>query len=190
LDLEEKLTIVLDNIDYRKTIDPVENGLQSIAAKLRLEKNRVGSKDEVDQILAEYTLCLMDRVISAPRHVLADFDINRGEAFKYLAKHYNWDTVYDIAMSGAEGGLMTLMNIICKEMAIDYANRVISSHVSEFWDSLTPSEQVAVSDIYLHKFAKYLPRNQPQYRTRVKMRFWEVLKQHPAMMKRMQGSVQ
>ncbi len=187
MNLEGKLSRVLDNIDYRKTIDPLEHNLQSIAARFSQEKNRVGSRSELDQILAEFTLRLMGGVFSVSRDILSNFEINKHEAFKYLEKHHSWETVYDIALSGAEGGLNNLLNIICQEMAIDYSNRVISSHVSEFWHSLSPSEQVAVSDIYMHKFAEILPNNQPQYRIRVKMRFWKVLEQHPAMMKRMQS---
>lgn len=187
MSLEGKLTLVLDNIDYRKTIDPLEHDLQSIAARFTLETNQVNSERELDRILAEFTLRLMGGVFPVSRDILDNFAINKHDAFKYLKRHHAWETVYDIALSGAEGGLRNLLNIICEEMAIDYANRVISSHVSEFWNSLSASEKVAVSDIYLRRFAQYLPKNQAQYRTRVKMRFWEVLKQHPAMMKRVQS---
>lgn len=187
MSLEGKLDYLLDQIDYRKTIDPLEHNLNNIAAQFTHESNRVGSHEELDDILAAFGLRMMQGVFNVPTHVLSNFEMNKHEAFKALTKHYDYPTIYDIALSGAEGGLRKLLDIICTETAIEYSGRVISSHVSEFWYSLSTDEQVAVSDVYLRKFAHVLPGNQSQYRIQVKMKFWEVLKKHPAMMKRAEG---
>jgi hypothetical protein len=182
--LENKLDRVLELIDYRRTIVPVEHKLQHLSAQFTLQRNRVESNKELDDILATFGLLMMQGFYGAPTAVLADYEFNRHEAFHMLSKKYDYHTIYDIALSGAEGGLRHLLDVVCRELVNDYSQRMISSHVSRFWHSLSTDEQISVSDIYLHKFRDILPLNQSQYHWRVKMRFWEVLERHPAMMKK------
>ena len=120
----------------------------------------------------------------------ADFhpELAIGDAFYYLTKRFGAQPralITDIGMTGAEGGLKGLFDIICSEMIHEKSRMSILHYVDEFLDSVTPGEYALLPQLYLKLFADVLPSSITRYRGKVMRELREVLVQHAFLMKKL-----
>ncbi len=70
-------------------------------------------------------------------------------------------------------------------MGEEYSENEIQAKVTAYWESLSNDEKLAAPDEYLEKYEDVMPRNSKEYAFRLKMSFWQVLADHPRMLKRL-----
>jgi hypothetical protein len=85
-----------------------------------------------------------------------------------------------MARTGAEGGLFSVLKAIALRMAEEYTENEIHARVSDYWNRLTPDEQLAAGDEYLEKYGHLLPDEMTEgSAARIRVNLPKVLIQHP-----------
>ncbi len=87
-------------------------------------------------------------------------------------------------MTGAEGGVYRILNSIVIAMSEEQARNTISSHVTDFWNSLTTDEQVKMPNTYIDLCGYMLPEDVIGRGSYHLAAFWNVLIEHSGMVKR------
>lgn len=180
------LKTLIEVIDPSKTIDPFERQINEAYAKFTLTSNTVSSVDECHQVLSDLIRIGRNAAFNAPEDAGDCLLVNYWEAMVYLPKEFPQSTeltVIDIMISGQEGGVHYIMNVLAREMAFEYSRNVIDSHVMKFWDSLSWDEKLALPEKYIKEYGYLLPKHiQKEYKV-LCAKMWEVLAQHPRMVK-------
>ena len=189
-DARTKLQRVLDDIDPSKTIDPIERKINQALSNFKIQSNTVKSMDEAEALLARFVQAARNAAVGAPADAFADDGINYTQAIHYLSKEYPDQTEYavrDIMLTGAEGGISQILRAIARAMAEEIALNGIKYDVEEFWNSLSVQEQIKMPDLYIELCGHMLPEHIKGPGRYHLAAFWNVLEQHPGMVKRYRG---
>ena len=93
-------------------------------------------------------------------------------------------------LSGAEGGIYTILKSLVRLMAEYFSQNEIGARVSDWWDTLSQDEIRALPDEYLRKYQNILPYSTREDNIRVRTNFYQVLVEHPRMIKRIRDQGQ
>lgn len=188
--MSTKLERLLEAIHPSRNINIVESRINQALAAYYRSKNTVNSWEEYQEVLAEFVRQARNIVLNAPSNAGGNVDINFGEALRHLQQDYPQNTpqtAFNIARTGAEGGVYQLLRVIARGMAEEYSQNGISASVSEYWNNLTVDEKLAAPNEYIVKFGNLLPREiVTGDNARFRGFFWKVLEQHPRMLKQVQ----
>jgi len=180
-----KLDKILDEIDPSRTIDDVENLINNAFASYYREKNTVDSWNEIEPCLADIFRTLENAALSIGGEFRGNVGFDGSRAMHLLSQEYGSNqTVYDIMLSGAEGGIYSILKALARLMAEEYSRNEIGARVSDWWESLSTEEKLEAPDEYLRKFSEILPQSVIQDNYRLKAYFWQVLEEHPRLIKR------
>ncbi|MFC1607952.1 hypothetical protein ACFL47_08280 [Candidatus Latescibacterota bacterium] len=180
MSVKNKLEMFLKTIDPSVTIDPIERRYNEALNRFRTPENTVGSVQECIDLLSEFVRVVM----KAPASMGT---IGYSQAISHLQKEFPGQTertVRDIMMSGAEGGVYRILKSIVSAMSEEHAKNKITSLATDFWKSLTVEEQVKMPDTYINLCGHMLPaevKGRGKYHLAA---FWNVLIEHPGMVKR------
>jgi hypothetical protein len=83
---------------------------------------------------------------------------------------------FDMACTGAEGGLYRVLTDIAKTMAGHCTKNEIAAKVNCYWNDLTVEEKLAAPDEYLEKHGNVLPSG---YEWNIRANFRDFLLKHP-----------
>ena len=181
-----KLEKLLEEIDPSRTIDKAETRINDALAHYRLEKNTVTSWEEHKICLAEMVTIARNAILNIPSNIGSDLEINYSQAFHYLEGEYSSiQAVYDIMKTGAEGGIYKILQTLARLMAEDYSQNEIKARVAAYWSRLSVDEKLAAPDEYIEKYRDILPQKIKENPIRLKVAFWQVLEEHPRMLKRL-----
>ena len=175
-----KLERFLKNIDPSVTIDPIERSYNEALNRFRTPSNTVDSVQECIDLLSEF----VREIMNAPASMGT---IGYSQAIHHLQKEFPGQTEYtvrDIMMTGAEGGVYRILKSIVISMSEEHARNKITSRVTDFWNSLTVEEQVKMPDTYIDLCGNMLPENVKGPGKYHLAAFWNVLIEHPGMVKR------
>jgi hypothetical protein len=64
---------------------------------------------------------------------------------------------FEIAQTGTEQGIYGVLKTIVRRTIDDYAVKEIAARISNFWNSLSTDEKLALSQEYLDKYGHLLP---------------------------------
>ena len=180
MSLKNKLENFLETIDPSVTIDPIERKYNESLNNFRTQNNTVNSVDECIDLLNRF----VQDIMNAPSSMGM---IGYSQAIHHLQKEFPSQTeitIRDIMMSGAEGGVYRILKSIIISMAEEHAHNAISSRVTNFWNSLTTEEQVAMPAAYIDLCGHLLPSDVKGRGSYHLAAFWNVLIEHPGMVKR------
>jgi len=185
LNLEQNFLELIEKIVYRKTIIPIEKAILSASGKLLLSSNKANSREELDQILAGHQVQLEIALYPGIASANHDFELFRGNASYHLNKKFGifLGPIYDIGLTGAEGGIKALLDLICNGMIANHTRMKRSSHVQDFLDPLALAEYNAIAGLYVKFFAGVLPVKINRYIGNIRFDPRETLIQHPFRMK-------
>lgn len=189
--MKSKLDKLIDSIDPARSLDQisalVDKGVNTFSAG----RGQIHDRNEFKTLLVNFFCHIENAVLKTRPKRLPHSDIDWGRCSNMLAKEYgpNGDiTAFEIAQSGAEGGLYSVLKTIAKHMADEYASNYIGSIVNEFWDSLSSDEKLAVSNEYLDKYGRLVPSELREGgAVRVRAFFWKVLEEHPKIVRRLRN---
>lgn len=93
---------------------------------------------------------------------------------------------FEMARTGADGGLYAVLKAVAQNVADEYASRWISTQVLHLWNSLSVDEQFAAASEYLRKYGHLLPSELTEgSAARIRANFHRVLEEHPRTLRRL-----
>ncbi len=93
---------------------------------------------------------------------------------------------FEMARTGNEKGMLGLRQRIARQMAKECSQRLVDVSVGIYWSARSAEELVQDSDEYLEKYGHLLPPEMTEGGAhRIRFSFRKVLREHPAMMRRM-----
>ncbi len=181
-----KLEKLLEEIDPSGTIDKVERRISDALSGYHREQNTVDSWEEHKTCLAEMVQIGRNAVLNLPDDFSNDLEQNYHEAIHYLEREVgSIQAVYDIMKTGAEGGIYKILRTLARLMAEDYSQNEIKARVAAYWSRLSVDEKLAAPDEYVEKYQDILAQKTREETVRLKVAFWQVLEEHPRMLKRL-----
>jgi len=93
-------------------------------------------------------------------------------------------TAFEIARTGQEGGLYSVLKAVAKGMTHEYVANGIGSRVSAYLNSLSVAENLADSEEYIKKYAHIIPAEMREgSAARLRAYFHKVLEAHPFLLR-------
>ena len=95
---------------------------------------------------------------------------------------------FEMVRTGTEGGLYRVLKAVAGRIIADCAENKIAARISNFWETLSIDERLAVSQEYLDKYGHLLPSELTSgSAARVRANFLQVLQEHPNTVKRLRN---
>ncbi len=183
--MASKLELLLEQIDPSRTINANEKLINEAAARYYRGNNNVDSFDDIKPCLAEIFRALENAVLQLGDNYEMNASFDSSRALYLLNREYGSEqTVYNIMLSGAEGGINRILKTLARLLAENYSDNEINARVNDYLSSLSVDEQLAATDEYLNKYQDLLPQAIREEPYRIKPQFRQVLVDHPRMLKR------
>jgi hypothetical protein len=189
--VKTKLCKLLENIDPAHTLDRISNLVDNAINSFRLRRGVVQNREEFETILTNFFCHIENVVLGIRPQRLPHPEIDWHRCSNMLRKEYGpngENTAFEIAKSGTEGGLYSVLKAIARHMADEYAGNCIGYYISDFWESLSAKEKVAVSKEYLDKYGYLIPSDLMEGEAvRVRAFFWKMLEEHPKIVQKLRN---
>ena len=116
-----------------------------------------------------------------------DIDFYAKKSFTTLEKKFGTSSMqasFEIARTGNEGGMYTLMKTLAKLIGEKYLSNQIGTLINIYMEKLSPDDIIADSKEYLATYSHLLPLEISEKQgIRVQANFFKVLNKHPYMMR-------
>lgn len=187
--METRLDKLLESIDPAVTLDRVSSRVDEAMNSFNMKSGMILNWDEFRSILTDFhwhvqRAVLRNRLLRSP-----DPDIEWGRCCKMLLKQYGLNgerAAFEMARTGAEGGIYSVLRAVAKRMVEEYAGNEISAKISHFWHPLSTDDQIAATEEYLQKHGHLLPPELTEGNAaRIRANFVKVLEEHPRLVKRL-----
>lgn len=186
-----KLDEVLKKIDPKNTIDYFNAILDKALNSYHYSMSSIGDFDKLLKLLGDFYWYMEKKMLGLDDDFEQPEDMRIGFCEEILSKiygrHYR-TAVFDIAKSGVEGGLYGILKKIGETMARKNAERRIDIAAADFCNELMNDLKLYDQTVkeYAEKYGHLLPKRLLEDGTiDLKINFYEVLKNHPYLVKRM-----
>ena len=186
-----KLDDLLKKIDPKNTIDYFNAILDKALNSYRYSTSSIGDFDKLLKVLGDFYWYMEKKMLGLETELEQPEDMRIGFCEDILSKVYgrNYRTaVFDIAKSGVEGGLYGILKKIGEAMARKSAEHRIDIEAANFCNELMNDLKVYDQTVkeYAQKYGHLLPERLIEGgAVDLKINFYEVLKNHPFLVKRM-----
>ena len=179
IQLEQLLTDIDPSRTYDKTFARVDEAINTFS----FNRGQITDWEEFKDCLTKFFCHIESTVFCVSSEIYSDQELHWGRC-EYLLKHiYGTNgskAAFEMVRSGTEGGLFSVLKAIALRMAEEYAENEIQSRIIDYWDRLSPTEQLAAVDEYLEKYVQLLPDEMTEGNAaRIRRNFPKVLAQHP-----------
>ena len=189
--MKSKLDRLLESIDPARTLDQVsarvDEAVNSFPVKSGLIKDWQGFRT----ILTEFYRHVENSTLRIQSGFSPDPAIDWGRCCNLLLKEYGPNgekAAFEMVRTGVEQGLYGVLRAVARRMIDEYSSNEIAARISNFWESLSIDEKLAVSKEYLDKYGHLLPSELTSgSAARVRANFLKVLQEHPHMIKRLKN---
>jgi hypothetical protein len=186
--MTSKLEKILKKIHPEQTYDTVSARADTAFNSFKLTSNLITSSQKFQEIGADFYCHLENQILDMNPPRKTHFIMDWGRFHKKLVMIYgqNGDKAgFDIARTGKENGLYSVLKSVADKMIDEYANSIIKSEICQFWDNMTIDEKFSAIHEYIEKFGHLLPieiieKGAP----RIVSNFHKVLEEHPRMINR------
>lgn len=186
-----KLDELLKKIDPKNTIDYFNAILDKALNSYHYSMSSISDFDKLLKLLGDFYWYMDKKMLGWDDELEQPEDMRIGFCEEILLKvygrHYR-TAVFDIAKSGVEGGLYGILKKIGEAMARKNAERRIDIAATEFYNELMADLKFYDQTVkeYAEKYGHLLPeRLIKDDAIDLKINFYEVLKNHPYLVKRM-----
>ena len=185
---------LLDSISPDRTLEQVSARADQALNSLAPPRSCVRDWDEFRYLLIRFMLhveahCLRLRQPLDPATLDADYCW--GRCVQTLMELYGASgdrAAFEIARTGNEGGLYSVLKKVGRRIAEDLGKTEISAKVSSCWEALSVQEQLALADEYLHRYGHLLPSELTEgSAARVRANMPRVLQEHPHLIQRLRS---
>lgn len=189
--MKTKLDKLIDNIDPAVTLEKISCLVDKAVISFKAGSGVVNNQEEFESIMVNFFCHVENVVLKINPKRLPHPDIDGHRCNKMLRKEYGpngENTAFVIAKSGTEGGLYSVLRAVARHMANEYAENYIGSFISEFWESMSVDEKLAVSKEYLDKYGRLIPSELMEGgAVRMRAFFWKILEEHPRIVQRLRN---
>jgi hypothetical protein len=189
--MKTKLDRLLESIDPARTLDQVSARADEALNSFKVKSGIIENWEEFRTVLTKFYHHVENVVLRIQHSRLLDPDIDWGRCYQLLIKEYGPNgekTAFEMVRTGTEHGLYGVLKAVARRMVDGYVGNEIAARISNFWETLSTDEKVAVSREYLGKYGHLLP---PELTSgsaaRIRANFLKVLKEHPRMVKRLRS---
>jgi hypothetical protein len=180
--MSTKLEQLLADIDpsktYDQTIARADDAINSFSGTF----GQITDWDKFNQYMAEFTAHVEAKILQLhPCPIGLDFYWSK--CVQLLCHIYGSNgekAAFEMARTGNEGGLFSVLRTVALKMAEEYAENEIGARISDYWKKLTLNERLSITDEYLEKYGQLLPSELTEGSAiRIRANFPKVLAQHP-----------
>lgn len=184
-----KLERLLSDIAPERTLDTVAARADAAVNSFSFPSARSESWDGFMACLGRFFRHIENGVLRLRSDFEIDPQFDWGRCRQLLVEAFGPNgekAAFDMARSGAEGGLYAVLKSVASKMIEQYANNEIRARVAEYWNNLSVDEQLAAPDEYLKTYGHLLPTDLTEgSAARIRGSFPKVLQQHPHMLSRL-----
>ena len=180
--MSTKLEQLLADIDPSKTYDQTLARADDAINSFSGTSGEITEWDKFRQYMAGFAAHVEAKILQLhPCPVGSDFYWSKCAQTLSLIYGPNGDkAAFEMARTGKEGGLFSVLRTVALRMAEEYAENEIAARTADYWKKLTLNEQVCVTDEYLKKYGNLLPSELIEgSAARIRANFPKVLAQHP-----------
>jgi hypothetical protein len=187
--MKSKLDRLLESIDPARTLDQVSARVDEALNSFRVKSGIIEEWEGFKTGLTKFYRHVENVVLRIqPLRSLAP-DIDWGRCYQLLIKEYGPNgekAAFEMVRTGTEHGFYGVLKAVARRMVDGYAGNETAARISNFWETLSTDEKVAVSREYLDKYGHLLPPELTSGNAaRVRANFVKVLEEHPSIMKRL-----
>lgn len=189
--MKTRLDCLLEAIDPARTLDRLAWRIDEAVNSFAFASASVDSFARFEKLMADLHLHLLSRLLGLRRPPEWDQNMSWELCVELLKAEYGEqgrNTAYEMARTGADGGLYAVCKAVAQRMADDHAENLVKAKVSHYWNSLSVQEQLAAPKEYLEKYARLLPPEAVgDGAIRLRAFFPQVLSQHPHLIRRLRS---
>jgi len=177
-----KLDQLLESIHPHRTREVIHRRADEALAGFRIRANIVSDAIVFHDIVCRFVGHLDNHLRLVPYHVELPADMRWRRAVELLRKTLGPHAelaAFDMARSGAEGGLYGVLRRLAREAVAEQADKEVAQRVDSFCQRLTAEEYLAAGQEYLCKHGHLLPREMTTgFGGRACVNLAELLKKH------------
>jgi len=178
---------LLADIDPSRTYDQTFARADEAINTFSFDCAQITDWEDFKACLAEF-FTLVEAKILQLHPCPIDIEFHWGRCVQLLLHIYGASgekAAFEMARTGNEGGLFSVLRAVALRMAEEYAEREISARILDYWNKLTPDEQFSAADEYLEKHGHLLPSEMTEgSAARIRANFPKVLKEHPRVLQK------
>ena len=186
-----KLDELLSQIAPERTLDETARRATEALNSFSANSAVVDDWNEFTGLMGELFCHIENAVLRLSPARSVNKEIDWGRCAKALTKRYGSQgekAAFEIARTGNEGGLYSVLKAVAGQVAEDYAGNEISARVGRFWHDAPVEEKLAAADEYIEKFGHLLPSELTENGgARIKMNLAKVLEQHTRLIRNLHG---
>lgn len=187
----EKLDILLKKISPTMTIDKNDRFMDQATNRFRYGTSAVRNRKDFQVYFARFYCYLENISFKRNRNLNEKFDFHRCiQVFRDTYGLKGEHVAFEIALTGVDGGIYSLMKLIAKKTSEKYSRNQIRAIVDKFLSHLSFDETLSVAGEYKRKFGRFLPFSYANGSVALlAANLQKILEEHPFMIKRMRQVV-
>jgi hypothetical protein len=178
---------LLTDIDPSRTYDQTFARADEAVNTFSFDRVQITDWGDFNTCLAEFFTHVEAKILQLHPCPL-DVDFHWGRCSQLLHHIYGpsgGKAAFEIARTGNEGGLSSVLRAVALRMAEEYAENEISARVGEYWQRLSVDEQISAATEYLDKYGHLLPSEMTEgYGVRIRANFPKILARHPQILRK------
>ena len=189
--MSTKLDRFLMSIDPDITVKETSARADRAVNSFRARSAVIRSWEDFRTTMVRFCSHVEKIVLRLPVDRPPDLNMHWGMCNRLLKKEYgpSWDkAAFEMVRTGSQGGLYAVLKALARRMVEEYSTREVFAKITQFWNSLSVDEKLAVSKEYVQKYGHLLPSELAEGSgARVRANFPKVLEQHPLLIQRLRG---
>ena len=191
--MDSKLDDLLESIGHQRALDLTMARADQAINSFDATAVQITDWDAFRTCLARFYQHMETTVLCLSAPMNAPLEFYWGRCVRPLLAAYGINgekAAFEMARTGAEGGLYVVLKAIAHQMAEEYAGNEISARILTYWNSLSVDEKLAAPREYLARFGQLLPGELTEgSAARIRANFPKVLEQHPRLMRDLSRTV-
>ena len=176
---------ILEDIDPSKTYDRTFARADDAINSFSGTSAQITDWDQFNKYMASFIAYVEAKILQLNSSPI-ESDFYESKCLQLLCHIYGRSgkkAAFEMARTGKEGGLFSVLKAVALRMAEEYAENEISARVIDYWNKLTLEEQFSATDEYLEKYGHLLPSEMTEgSAARIRANFPKVLEKHPRML--------
>ena len=185
--MSTRLERLLESIDPERTLHDVSRRVDQAVNAFHIHRGSISKWTDFEETLGKF-YCHVENIILRINRT-CNHEMDWGRCSQLLNEEFGssgFKAAFEIARTGAEGGLYSVLKAIARRMSEKYAQNEISARISDFWNKLSVDEKMAVISEYLDNYGHLLPTELTEgYAVRIRANFVKVLEEHPRIVQRL-----
>lgn len=158
--MRTKLDALLESIHPSRTLDEVDSRADDAVNSFPQRAAMITAWDVFRDCLIRFMIHTETRLLCLKTYPGASSDFLWGRCVRWLIAEYGRNgekAAFEMARTGAEAGLRSVLSALARRIAQDCAENEISGRILSFWNSLSVDERLDTASEYLAKYGHLLP---------------------------------